>query len=268
MYRIENYVFPSSLEEACRLLNGDLRGSAVLGGGCWLRLGRRHLRNAVDISRLGLDGIEEKEGWLELGAGVTLRRLETDLAVTGRFGGILGRSVSSIVGVQFRNMVTVGGTVYARLGFSDLITTLLSLDARVVFYRAGEMGLGEYLASNGCPGDILTAVRIPDDGRQAAYESLRRSRTDFPVLAVAVSRLGEDWRVSVGARPFVAARAERAEACLSRGGGADQAGELAAQELRFGSNLRAGEDYRRKLAAVLVRRAAQTLERGGEGCEG
>ena len=253
---------PTSLEEACQLLSSDPRNHVALGGCCWLRLGSRRIRKGVDLSRLGLDYIREEAGWLVLGAGVTLRRLETDPAVTGRFGGVLGRAVSSIVGVQFRNLATVGGSVYARFGFSDVITALLALDARVVFHRAGEVSLEDYLMSQGCPGDLLVQVRIPDDGRRAAYESVRRSSTDFPVLAVAVSRLGENWRVSVGARPFAAERAREAEACLAGGRGAEAAGEAAASQLRFGSNLRAGEEYRRRMAAVLVRRAVQSLEEG------
>lgn len=251
---------PTSLEEACQLLSSDPRNHVALGGCCWLRLGSRRIRKAVDLSRLGLDYIREENGCLVLGASVPLRQLETNPAVTGRFDGLLGRAVSSIVGVQFRNLATVGGSVCGRFGFSDVITALLALDARVVFYRAGEMSLEAFLASDGCPGDVLTEVRIPDDGRRAAYESVRRSSTDFPVLAVAVSRLGSDWRVSVGARPFVAQRSSESEACLAQGRGPEEAGKAAASQLRFGSNLRGSEEYRRRMAEVLVRRAAQRLE--------
>ena len=35
------------------------------------------------------------------------------------------------------------------------------------------------------------------------------------------------------------------------------AGQAAAEELTYGTDLRAGADYRKKLAAVLVRRAAE-----------
>ena len=45
--------------------------------------------------------------------------------------------------------------------------------------------------------------------------------------------------------------------------GCGAAGRAAARELPFGSNLRAGENYRRAVAAVLVRRAAQACEEGG-----
>lgn len=265
MYTIKSYLFPEHLEEAYELLCRDPRNSAVLGGCCWLKMGRRRIRTAIDLTRLGLDQVELRDGYVDIGACVTLRQLETDPLLTGRFGGVLGRSVEQIVGIQFRNSATVGGSVYSRFGFSDLTAVLLALDTRVVLYQAGELPLEEFLAQPVKFDDILVKVRIRDDGRTAAYESVRRTSTDFPVLAVAVSRLGDDWRVSVGARPSRAVRARTAEACLARGEGAQAAGAAAAGELSFGSNLRAGGAYRRKLAQTLVSRGAKACMEGGDG---
>lgn len=258
MLTIQNYVRAGSLEEAYALC--QKKNNVVLGGMLWLKMQRNRVDTAIDLSGLGLDQIEETGSDYRLGAMVTLRQLELHPGLDRLTQGAMAESVRHIVGVQFRNLATVGGSVCGRFGFSDVLTALLALDARVVFHRAGELSLEEFLASDGCPGDLLIEVRIPDDGRRAAYQSVRRSSTDFPVLAVAVSRLGDDWRVSVGARPFAAARAREAEACLAEGRGAEAAGEAAAARLRFGSNLRAGEDYRRRMARVLVRRAARELE--------
>ena len=262
MYTIKSYVFPESLAEADELLQRDVRNTAVLGGCCWLKLGRRRISRAIDLTRLGLNQIEVKDGWLELGACVTLRQLETDPAVTSRFDNLLGQAVSHIVGVQFRNCATVGGSVFSRFGFSDLTCALLALETTVVLYRGGEVPLEEFLASPIAFDDILVKVRVKDDGRRAAYESVRRSSTDFPTLAAAVSCLEGKWKVSVGARPARAMLAAQAAACLEAGQDPKAAGEAAAHELTYGSDLRAGADYRRKLAAVLVRRAAQTCMEG------
>ena len=257
LYTIKSYVFPESLEEADELLQRDCRNNAILGGCCWLKLGRRRIRSAIDLSKLGLDQIEVRDGFLELGACVTLRQLETNPHVTARFDGFLGRSVSHIVGVQFRNCATVGGSVFSRFGFSDLTCALLALDAAVVLHRGGEVPLAQFMATPISFDDILLKVRIRDDGRRAAYQSARRSSTDFPTMAVAVSCLDGRWTVSVGARPARAVRSEQAARCLNDGLGAAAAGQAAAEELTYGTDLRAGADYRRKLAAVLVRRAAE-----------
>ena len=264
LYTIKSYLFPESLEEAYEYLSKDPRNNAILGGCCWLRLGRRRIRTAIDLTRLGLDQIEVKDGWLELGACATLRQLETSPLVQERFSGILSRCVSSIVGVQFRNCATVGGSVYSRFGFSDLTCALLALDATVVLYHGGEMPLADFVASPIAFDDILLKVRVKDDGRVAAYETLRRTSTDLPLLAVAASCLDGKWTVSVGARPGRAVRAVEAARCLDEGRGAEEAGRAAAEELAFGTDLRAGADYRRKMVRVLVRRAVQTCITGRE----
>lgn len=137
MFTIKSYVFPETLEEADELLQRDTRTSVILGGCCWLKMGRRRIGRAIDLTRLGLDQIEVKDGYLELGASVTLHQLETHPVVTSRFDGILGNCVSHIVGVPFRNCATVGGSVFSRFGFSDLTCALLALDATVVLYRGG-----------------------------------------------------------------------------------------------------------------------------------
>ena len=263
MYTIKSYVFAQSLDEAWELLNRDRQNNVILGGGCWLRLGKKRIRTAIDRCRLGLDQVRLADGFVEIGAYVPLHRLETEPLLTQRFGGVLGKSVENIVGVQLRNLATVGGSVFSRFGFSDLITALLALDTRVVLYKAGEMPLEAFLSAPIRRGDILVKLRIRDDGRVAAYQSLRRTATDFPVVAAAVSRRGNRWVVSVGARPGFARRSPLAAGVLERGEGCGAAGRAAARELPFGSNLRAGENYRRAVAAVLVRRAAQACEEGG-----
>ena len=56
----------------------------------------------------------------------TLFTVETYPVFNQYFNGVLPKSVSQIMGVQFRNIATVGASVYAKYGFSDLITPLFS----------------------------------------------------------------------------------------------------------------------------------------------
>ena len=54
---IVQYTKAASLEEAWELNQG--RGAVVLGGCCWLRLSpQRRIAQAIDLSGLGLDAIE------------------------------------------------------------------------------------------------------------------------------------------------------------------------------------------------------------------
>ena len=101
--------------------------------------------------------------------------------------------------------------------------------------------------------DVLLRVMVRKNGRRAAYQSMRNTQTDLPVLTCAVSQ-GEDGslRAVVGARPH---RAQVLDG-LSRETLAE-----AVAALPYGSNLRAGADYRRHLSRVLSQRALEELEK-------
>ncbi len=261
MISIQEYRFAESLDEALQLLDAS-RKNRVIGGGMWLRLGHASVKTAIDLSRLGLDRIEATEDEIAIGAMATLREVETAPCLRELFGGVLAESVSPIVGVQFRNMATVGASVYSRYGFSDLLTALLALDARVELRRAGTMALEDFLKNPPEKRDILTSVRVRRDGRRAAYRTFRRSATDFGVLNVCASISPEgDWRLSVGARPARAARCLEAEALLAAGDAAGAA-KTASEKLRYGSNLRGSAEYRRALAEVLTLRCWDALKEG------
>jgi len=255
VYTVKSYQFAQSLDEACELLQKDSKNT-VLGGCCWLKMGHKRIRTAIDLTRLNLSYITESDGKILIGATTTLRELETSPLLQKRFGGILPQCVKNIVGVQFRNIATVGASVFSRYGFSDILTALLALNTSVELHLGGVMTLEKFIELPP-QRDILKQIIIADDGRVAAYQSMRNSVTDFPVLAVAVSKLAADWKVSVGARPARAALAQNAAKLLSQGASPEQAGNAAAEELAFGSNMRASAQYRKLLASVLVKRAVQ-----------
>ena len=130
MLTIQNYVRAGSLEEAYALC--QKKNNVVLGGMLWLKMQRNRVDTAIDLSGLGLDQIEETDSEYRLGAMVTLRQLELHPGLDRLTQGAMAESVRHIVGVQFRNLATVGGSVFGRFGFSDVLTLLLALEARVV----------------------------------------------------------------------------------------------------------------------------------------
>lgn len=260
MLDIREYVMAGSLEEAASLLERS-PANRVIGGGCWLRLERRPRGTLVDLSRLGLDRVEAEDGAVSVGSGCTLRALERNALLRERFGGCFAQCVGPIVGVQFRGCATVGGSIYGRFGFSDLCTLFLALGAEAVLYRGGAVPLESFLKTpRHGERDILLALRIPDDGRKAAFAAFRRTATDLAVLNAAVCRDRENtWRVAVGARPAVAALSPRAGALLGEGADPDTAARAAVEELRFGGNLRGSGEYRQALCRVLAARCAGQL---------
>jgi len=257
MLTIKDYVLPKTLEEAYTILNLN-KNNAILGGCAFLRLGSKQIETAIDLSDLALKYINEKDNQIEIGAMTTLREIETSPVLQKKFSGILPESVKNVGGVQLRNIVTVGGTVYSRYGFSDLNTALLSLDTDVVLHRKGRISLEEFL-EKGAQKDILEKIIIRKTKCQASFKMMRNSAADYAILNVAVSKNDNDWKIAVGARPQRAKIAKEAGKYLAGSKKTneeiEEAAVIATKELAFGSNTRGSKEYRESICKVLVKRA-------------
>ena len=247
MAQYKNYVIAQTLDEAYAL--NAKKSTVIVAGNMWLRMCGMRRQTALDLSALGLDYIKEDEQGFTIGAMTTLRTMETHAALNAAFGGVFARAFEPIVGTQFRNGATVGGSVFSRFGFSDVSTLLLAMGAKVVTHARGEVPLDEFQKEK-WDRDILTAIRI-EKGRSAAIESVRLSKTDIPVLVCAASADERGVRVVLGSRParavIVAEDARPEELDYMR----------MAADIPMGSNARASEAYRRKVAPVLMERAVQ-----------
>jgi CO/xanthine dehydrogenase FAD-binding subunit len=248
----KDIVQPSTIEEAYQILTAK-QNNKVVGGCAFLRLSSARINIAIDLSKLALDYIKEENGYVEIGAMATFRTMETSPVLLANFAGVLPQAVGEVIGVQFRNIVTVGATVFSRYGFSDLLTALAALDTEVELYKAGRLSLQDFM-KRPREKDILTRVFIKLENRIAAYQSLRNSASDFPILNAAVSRLGDQWTVAVGARPRQAAIARSASRLLAAGE-IECAAAAAAEELSFADNVLGTAAYRRAMCRVLVKRA-------------
>lgn len=247
MAQYKNYVIAQTLDEAYAL--NAKKSTVIVAGNMWLRMCGMRRQTALDLSELGLDYIKEDEQGFTVGAMTTLRTMETHPALNAAFGGVFARAFEPIVGTQFRNGATVGGSVFSRFGFSDVSTLLLAMGAKVVTHARGEVPLDEFQKEK-WDRDILTAIRI-EKGRSAAIESVRLSKTDIPVLVCAASADERGVRVVLGSRParavIVTENARPEELDYMR----------MAADVPMGSNARASEAYRRKVAPVLMERAVQ-----------
>jgi len=245
---IKNYVKVSSLEEAYEL--NQKRSAKVLGGTLWLKMGKRNVQTAIDLSNLGLDQIEETEEVFKIGAMTTLRQLEKHEGLNTYTKGAVKECVRHIVGTQFRNCATVGGSIFGRFGFSDVLTCFLAMDSYVELYPTGIVSLEEF-SKSGYGNEILVSLIVKKKPMEIGYETLRNEATDFPVLATAVAKWDGAYHVSIGARPARAAVVT-----------VDKLGDYheLAERFAYGSNLRGSAEYRKYLAGVLLKRIHQRLE--------
>lgn len=159
MFYYNQYVRAQSLDEAYELY--QKKPNFVLGGMLWLKMKNKTLGTAIDLCDLGLDQIDEDENEFRIGAYATLRQIETHEALNAYTHGAIAESVRHIVGVQFRNVATVGGSIWGRFGFSDVMTIFRALGAKVRLHKAGIMDLDEFAALPRTTRDVLVSVIVP-----------------------------------------------------------------------------------------------------------
>ena len=112
---------PKTVEEAYELATKN-KTAPMLAGGCWLRLGRRTWPSVIDMASLDLRYVREEEKEFVIGAMATQGDVERFEPLQQFCGGAVVKGVKEILGVQFRNTATMGGSVASR--FASLISFL------------------------------------------------------------------------------------------------------------------------------------------------
>ncbi len=146
--------------------------AGLYAGGTELLLAMKHsalnYRHLIDLKVVpGLNSIELRDGFLEIGATSTHRSIERS-AVVQQHQPALAEMESQVANVRVRATGTLGGNLCFAEPHSDPATLLLVLGgtvraestAGVREISAGELIAGAY-ASNLQPGEILTKIKIP-----------------------------------------------------------------------------------------------------------
>ena len=259
MLTIREYKQAATLEEAWQL--NQKRPNRVLGGLLWLRLSKGNVQTAIDLSALGLDTIEETETEFRIGAMVSLRQLELHAGFTAYSEGANKEALRHIVGVQFRNLATVGGSVFGRFGFSDVLTLLLVMDSYVELYKGGIVPLADFV-NMPYDRDILVRIIVKKTAAHYSYKSVRISKTDFPVLTCAAALTQEGVQAAVGARPAKPALVMDAEQLATLPMTAAHAQAFAEHDAGFlptATSPRGSAAYRQHLNKVLIARCFTEL---------
>lgn len=259
MLTIKEYRKAESLEEAWQL--NQKRSNRILGGMLWLKMCHGSVQTAIDLSGLGLDGIEEREDCFSIGCMTTLRQLETHQDLHQYTNDAMKEALRHIVGVQFRNVATVGGSLFGRYGFSDVLTVFMAMDAQVELYKGGLIPISDF-AEMPYDRDILVRVLVKKTPAVYFYQSVRNTDTDFPVLTCGAALTDEGLRICIGARPGKAVLLPDENGILRAPLTEENANKIAAYAARripTGSNLRGSAQYRTHLVEVLTKRAVEHL---------
>ncbi len=179
---IIEYLRPDTLEEAINLLNRQNPKSIPLGGGTNLAQKRSDDAIAViDLQALGMREIVLKNGYLEIGANVTLQRIHD----SPQFPAAIRASVSREGNFNLRQMATIGGTVASSGSGSPLAALLKAIDAEIIWEPGHQsFKLNEFtpIFHRDHPG-FISCLKIPFPSK-FAMESVSRTPLSESILCV------------------------------------------------------------------------------------
>ena len=254
MITFQKYVKAESLEEAYNL--NQSKKNKIIGGMLWLRLGTPVYNTIIDISGLGLNNISETDEQYTIGSLVTLRELELNKSLNNYTNNAISNALKDIIGVQFRNLATIGGSIWGRFGFSDVLTVLLALDSYVELYKGGIVSMADFSKME-YDNDIIVNIIIKKKPCSITYDSVRIQRTDFPVLTCATSIIDGKLKAVIGARPGRALLYTDTNGILTGGFTSEsiqQFADILSHEVPTSSNNRGSAEYRSHLVKVLTER--------------
>ena len=269
---------PRSLDDLLALLDSQPRPRPIAGGTDLLvraRDGGGYPPHLVDITAVPeLAGIERRDDCLRIGATCTHAEIAASPAVAAVLPA-LAHACAAIGGPQVRSRGTLGGNLANASPAADTLPPLYVADAQVELAGLGsrrQVPIDEFFTGPGTsllmPGELILAVRIPRrEGLRSAFLRLAQRRAQaISKVSVAVALMGdamrfEKVRVAFGAVAPTVIRARRVEAILLEGGldRLEDAVEASRSEVRPIDDIRSTREYRREMAAVLLRRAIASV---------
>ena len=271
------YAAPRTVDEALDLLARHEDDASVLAGGqslvplMALRLARPDV--VVDINGLDeLSGLSANNGHVTVGA-MTRDYMAEEAKTVANDVPLLAAALPLIGHEAIRNRGTIGGSLAHADPAAELPTVARALDAEfVVRSQSGERVIPAaewfqgYLTTARRADELLVGVRFPvaAPGTGTDFREVARRHGDFAIVGLAASlTLADgvitDARLAFAGTSDVPVRATAAEELLVGQTPStqlfDAAANRAVDDLDPPADLHGSSDYRKKVAAALVRRA-------------
>jgi carbon-monoxide dehydrogenase medium subunit len=270
------YEAPTTVAEAVDLLAEHGDEASVLAGGQSLipLLALRLARPAVliDINGIAeLSGVSTADGWVTIGA-VTREYMAEESGTVAGAVPLLAAALPMIGHEAIRSRGTVGGSLAHADPAAELPAVAQALDAE--FVVRGPSGtrvipaaqwFEGYLTTSRQPDELLVEVRFPaakhDTG--VSFHEVARRHGDFAIVGLATSLVLSggvisDARLALTGVSDVPVRAAAAEELLAGERPSaelfDEAARRATGELDPPADLHGSSDYRKAVAAAVVRR--------------
>ena len=263
MYELA-YSRPQSLADALALLAEDEGAQALSGGQTLMPVLRARLAmptRLVDLQRLPeLAGIRAVEGGITIGAATTHAEVATSADVRAALPA-LADLAGGIGDPAIRHRGTIGGSIANNDPAACYPSALLALGASITTSQrtlAAEDFFTGMFSTALEPGEIVTAVRFPTCQR-ARYIKFRNPASRFALVGAFAAKLPSGTRIAITGGGHGVFRWREAEQHLDGGGAIAEIAEHQLDPGHFTGDLHGSAEYRRHIAAVIVRRALSAI---------
>jgi aerobic carbon-monoxide dehydrogenase medium subunit len=270
------YEAPTTVAEAIDLLAEHGDEASVLAGGqsliplLALRLARPEV--LIDINGIDeLSGVSAADGHVAIGA-TTREYVAEESGTVADTLPLLAAALPLIGHEAIRSRGTIGGSLAHADPAAELPAVARALDAEFVVRGPSGMRVipaaqwfDGYLTTSRRPDELLTEVRFPaaGPGTGVSFEEVARRHGDFAIVGLATSLVFSGGVISEARLAFagvsdVPVRAAAAEDLLAGERPSaelfDEAARRATEDLDPPADLHGSSDYRKTVAAAMVRR--------------
>ena len=279
------YYAPKTLVSALSILAEQQDGAHLFAGGTdvMVKMSAGRLKPKVIIHLMdveGLDGIQfHPTQGLTLGATARLAEVASHPDVLNHYPA-LAHAVQVMANEEVRHMATVAGNLCNAAPSADTAPPLIAMGAEVTLASVnGErrLPLDQFFVGPGLTamqqGEVMTSIHVPPPRPKSGASYMRISaRCGVDIAAVGVGVMAEfngkgcqEARIVLGAVAPIPMRAKKTEDLMKGQHWTEvlikEGGDMAAEEAKPISDVRASAEWRKKMIAVLTRR---TLEEARE----
>lgn len=280
---IKEYLRPANLKETFQLLTSYSGSAKILAGGTDLLI-QQALESSPEIVVISMRDIEDfrqikqtAEGDIFIGA--MLRHAEVaQSSLVNQYFPALAKASHWVGSPSIRSLATLGGNICNASPSADTAPPLLAYDARVIIVSpSGEKAIDLENFFTGPSTTILNSGEIlkgfllrPKSGEIADYEKLGlRKAMEIAIVNACVAMAVDEHkrcsgiRIALGAVAPTPIRAEKAESILKDKRVTPEliqkCAEVAVEETKPISDIRASADYRKKMVHFLVKKMVSAL---------
>ncbi len=275
---VNEFLYPKSPDEVVNILSQRRARALIVAGGTSVSLmNNSKVNTLVDITRIGLDAIEEKDNQVIIGCNVRIQELAKHEGVDRLYNGMLAQASRTVGSRAIRNAVCVGANAVQLFRWSDPPVCLLAMNAS--FELLGKEGRRTLSADDFFSkhprqvlktGEILTKIIIPSPQQTHYGAFLKLSQTSFDLAIVDVAVcLGVEGDKISNARLVIGGTKNVCWRCLDAENqligkkllpsNIDIVAAIARKATETATDVRFSKAYREQMVEVVVKRTLEMI---------